>query len=448
MNINLRIHLDQIIKGGLIVVIKKLRSAFYLLMQSPFYLFSIPLLIIIYLLRPWLLIRWHGLNCSRIGHLAMDAELYSCRRDAKINQPSQKYIDFFFLGNKYICNRQLLKMQRRSITILPAFLMVPLFETNRFFNLFIKGVSQHEIDIVGEKLFYKIIMPRFSPHISFNEEEKLKGKAILNEFGIPENAKFVCLIVRDSAYLDRYKNQTLRDFSYHNYRDCDIDSFVLAAEELAARGYYVFRMGVTVNKPLKSSNPRIIDYANSKMRSDFMDIYLGANCTFCISTSLGYDAIPTVFRKPIAYIYIPVGHAQLQAENDLVIAKHHLNKKTKKKLTISEIFSSNVAFGHYSVDYQNNNVELQENTPEEIKDLVTEMDERISGSWKETEEDLLLQKKFWHIFEDNMKKLIILEPENPTHRLLSQLKVTYDVKKEHGAKFSSNFLKNNLDFIQ
>ena len=68
------------------------------------------------------------------------------------------------------------------------------------------------------------------PHISFNNEEKIKGEEILREFGIPESAKFVCLIVRDSAYLDRYKDQTLKDFSYHNYRDYDIDNFLLAAE--------------------------------------------------------------------------------------------------------------------------------------------------------------------------------------------------------------------------
>jgi len=446
MTINLKKHLIQIKNGGLKVVIKKLVTIFYLLIQSPLYLFSIPLLIIIYLIRPWLLIRWWALSSSRIGHMAIDSELYSCRRESKINQPSQKYIDFFFFKNKYICNKQLAKMLRRSLTILPTFLMVPLFNTNRFFNLFIKKCSQHEIDIDSLKTFYSIVYPKSNPHISFIEEEKLKAKKILNEFGIPENAKFVCLIVRDSAYLNRYKNLTLRDFSYHNYRDCDIDNFVLAAEELANRGYYVFRMGVKVHKPLKSSNPRIIDYANSKMRSDFMDIYLGANCTFCLSTSLGYDAIPSIFRKPVAYIFTPMGQIQVQGENDLVIIKHHLNKKNKKELTLSEIFSSNVAFSHYSEEYSNNNVELQENTPEEIKDLAIEMDERISGSWKETEEDLLLQKKFWHIFEDNMKKLIILEPEHPWYKLLSELSVTYDIKKN--TKFSSNFLKNNPDFIQ
>ena len=96
MSINLKKHLIQIKRGGLKVGIKKLETIFYLLIQSPLYLFSIPLLIIIYLIRPWLLIRWHALSSSRIGHMALDTELYSCRRETEINQPSQKYIDFFF----------------------------------------------------------------------------------------------------------------------------------------------------------------------------------------------------------------------------------------------------------------------------------------------------------------------------------------------------------------
>lgn len=35
----------------------------------------------------------------------------------------------------------------------------------------------------------------------------------------------------------------------------------------------------------------------------------------------------------------------------------------------------------------------EENSPEEIKNLVVEMDERLNDTWKETEQDLLLQKK-------------------------------------------------------
>jgi len=445
VSINLQKHINQIKKGGLKTIIKKLQTTFYLLIQSPLYLFLIPLLIIIYLLRPWLLIRWHGLACSRIGHIASNTELYSCRREAKINQPTQKYIDIFFLANKYICNNQLVKMLRRSLTVFPAFLMVPLSNTNRFFNLFIKKCNQHEIDINHciDRDFHNI-MDKLYPHISFNEEEKLKGKKILSEFRIPENAKFVCLIVRDSAYLDRYKNQTLRDFSYHNYRDCDIDNFLLAAEELANRGYYVFRMGVKVLKPLKSSNPKVIDYANSKMRSDFMDMYLSANCTFGISTATGLDMVFSVFRKPIAYAsVVPIGYIQVQSKNDLHIPRHHINKKDKKKLSVSEIFSSNVALSFFSDEYDNNNIELWGNTPEEIKELAIEMDERISGSWKETQEDLQLQKKFWNVYENNMQKLYLQNPEN---QYLEWIDMKHGLKIK--TKFSASFLRNNQDWIK
>ena len=445
MSINLKKHLIQIKKGGIKTFLKKLKTLFYLLIQSPLYLFSIPLLIIIYLLRPWLLIRWYGLSCSRIGHFALDVELYSCRRDAKINQPTQKYIDIFFLGSKYICNNQLLKMLRRNLTILPAFLIKPLFEINQYFSPFIKKNKEHEIDIDrNEDRDVHNIVDKFNPHLSFNKEEKLKGEKILNDFGVPENAKFICLIVRDSAYLDRYNDKALRDFSYHNYRDCNIENFLIAAEELANRGYYVFRMGVKVHKPLKSTNPKIIDYANSKMRSEFMDIYLGANCTFCISTACGFDAIPYIFRKPIAMVFMPFGHLRVDAKKNIYITKHHINKKSKNKLTISEIFDSNVALSFFSEEYQNNNIELEENTPEEIKDLVTEMDERISGDWKETEEDLLLQKKFWDIFENNLQKLSFQNYKNP--KPISFFDLMYLIPKR--AKYSANFLRNNQDWIK
>jgi len=424
-------HFLQIKRGGILVVIKKLKALFYLLIQSPLYLFSIPLVIIIRLIRPWFLIRWDILVGSRIGHFAQCSELYFCKRDAKINTPTQRYVDIFFLPHKYICNKQLEKMLRRSLLILPCFFLLPLSRINRFLDFFILGGNHHEIRINhNEDRDIHNIVSKYEPHISFTEAEKLKGKKSLNEFGIPENAKFVCLIVRDSAYLDRYKNETLKDYSYHNYRDGDIDKYVLAAEELTKRGYYVFRMGVKVHKPLKSSNIKIIDYANSKMRSDFMDIYLGANCTFCISTSVGFDAVPYVFRKPIAYVFLPFAHMKPDGKKDLLLTKHHFNKK---KLTVSEIFSSNVAFSFKSEEYQKNNIRLQDNTPEEIKDLVIEMDERLSGNWNETQEDLQLQKKFWSIFENNIQKLNLQNS-------------MYGIKKR--SKFSANFLRNNQDWIK
>ena len=151
---NLKKHIEQIKKGGIIVIIKKLRSFIYLLLQIPFYLISIPLVLIIRLIKPWYLIRWKELHASRIGHFALVTEFYCCERDAGINKPSQKYLDLFYI-KKLVCNKQLEKMWRRSsLIILPSWLLIPLSNVNNFINIFIPGGDYHKVGSPAENISY------------------------------------------------------------------------------------------------------------------------------------------------------------------------------------------------------------------------------------------------------------------------------------------------------
>ena len=126
--------------------------------------------------------------------------------------------------------------------------------------------------------------------------------------------------LRDSAYLD---NHQVKDWSYHNYRDSDIQNFVLAAEDLADRGYFVIRMGAKVYESIKSDHPRVIDYATNGMRNDFMDIYLGAKCEFCITSGLGFDAVPVIFRTHIVSVgELPLGWLRTFLTKMISISKH------------------------------------------------------------------------------------------------------------------------------
>ena len=424
-------HFLQVKKGGIKVFLKKLLSLLFIFFQLPIYLISIPIFIIIILIRPWYLIRWNNLYSSRIGHFAGNTELYCCERDANINFPKQRYKDFFYLS-KIICNQTLVDMWRRNIVILPSWLLKPIHMISNFFHYLFGVKNVHEINNpTNIDRDVHNLLEKFSSHICFTEEEENNGKNFLEKLGLPPNAKFVCLIVRDSGYLKRHeKTQNDERWSYHNYRDGDIEKYVVAAEELASRGYYVFRMGINVLKPLKSANPKVIDYANIGIRSDFIDVYLGAKCSFCISTSCGFDAIPVIFRRPIAFIAAPIGYFFTSNKNFLLLTKHHINKLTKKELSVSEIFSSNAGMALSTEEFKKNNIELQENTPEEIRDLVIEMDERINGRWKETEQDILLQHGFWSNFKKCMNNL--------------------DFQKNHGkikAKFSAKYLSNNKNWI-
>ena len=67
-------------------------------------------------------------------------------------------------------------------------------------------------------------------------------------------------------------------------------------------------------------------------------------------------------------------------------------------MTVEEILESGAGRYLRTQKYENHGIEVLENTPEEIREVVVEMDERLKGTWETTEEDEVLQKRFWSIF--------------------------------------------------
>lgn len=359
---------------------------------------SVPLFIMMRLLRPWLLIRLHPITSSRLGHFAANTELYLCERDAGLNVPNQNHMDLSFYADIFVSNKQLGRMWRRCLHIWPAWLLEPLSLLNKV----LPGGAIHEVgnNTCGDRDVNNLL-EKTSPHLRFTREEVASGKAGLEKLGVPAGAKFICLIGRDSAYLETMVNPG-GNFSYHNFRDVDIDNFVLAANVLADLGYYVIRMGRIVKARIGSANPKVIDYAMSDSQSDFMDIYLGANCFFCISVGTGFDSIPTIFRRPVCYVnMVPVGYLNTFLKNSVAICKKHLLATERRYLTLQEIFKRELGFSLDSMEYSIQDVEVKENTPEEIKNLVLEMLARLNSEWNPMSGDDDLQRRFWQIFNAN-----------------------------------------------
>jgi len=383
---------------------------------------AVPIVVVIRLIRPWLLVRWDNMPSPRIGHFAANPELYLCERDAGINVPRQRHKDVFFMEQP-ICNQQLAKMWKRVLRVWPHWIMSVI----RRVNLLIPGGRIHQIcdDSHSDRDVHNLL-DRFSPHLEFTAEEEARGAAELMMMGIPKGAPFVCLIVRDAAYLDDHQP---KDWSYHNYRDTDIQNYVLAAEEIADRGYFVLRMGAKVRDSINSSHLRVIDYAVNGMRSDFMDIYLGSKCAFCISTSTGLDAVPLIFRRPIVFVnMVPLGYLWTFGSKIIGITRHHFAVQKNRELTLKEIFTHGVGFSLRTSDYQLKGIQLIENTPEEILEVVVEMAERLQGTWQPELNDDKLQSQFWEIFTADAYSL-------PLHGEI------------HG-RFGSHFLRANGDFLE
>ncbi len=364
--------------------------------KLPLFIFAIPAVVVIRLIKPWFLVRWGTLISARIGHFATNTELYLCERDAGINMPMQRHMDIFLMGGA-ISNRQLAKMWKRILRVWPAWILSPIYRINGL----IPGGAVHEVgDNTQGALDVHNLLDRFPPHLKFTSEEEARGETGLRAMGVPTGAPFICLVVRDSAYLAAHAPAA--DWSYHNYRDSDIQNYVQAAEELADRGYFVIRMGAVVKAPLSSCHPRVIDYATNGMRSDFMDIYLGAKCLFCISTGMGFDAIPIIFRKPIVSVNcVPVGDFTGFSQGTISIFKKHWLASEQRWLSLKEILTHGVGWCLHASGYESKGIRLIENTPEEICDVAIEMAERLSGTWQAHEDDEALQRKLCETFPVN-----------------------------------------------
>jgi len=169
------------------------------------------------------------------------------------------------------------------------------------------------------------------------------------------------------------------------------------------------------------------------MRSDFMDIYLGKNCDFFISGCDGFFAVPLIFRRPIVSVnMVSLGYLYTPRSQHLAITKHHYSVAEKREMAMSEIFNHDVGFSLRTSDYASKGVELIENTPEEIRDVVIEMIERLNGTWQPKEDDEALQRRFWEIF--------------PTDAVEA-----YQGRPLHGeirTRFGAAFLRNNREWLQ
>ena len=406
--------------------VRKLKRLLNILIKLPLFVIVVPIVIAMRLLRPLLLVRYGILASHRIGHFAGNTELYLCERDAGINVPDRPYIDIFFL-EKLVCNQQLLQMWKRHIYIFP---LKNIFWSIQHANRLIPGGAIHEVgENTQQDRDVHNLLDQFPAHLKWTIEEENRGRMLLSAMGIPRGSKFVCLIVRDSAYLDAHQPN---DWSYHNYRDSNIQNYSLAAESLVKLGYYVIRMGVRVHGLMGSNHPKVIDYATNGMRSDFMDIYLGANCAFCISTSTGFDAVPVIFRRPIVYVnMVPIGYLATFRHQSLGIVKHHHRREGGQELTMREIFHEGIAFSLRTDSYEQNSIELIENTPEEIRDIVVEMVSMLDVNWQAPSEGEELQSRF-----NEMYKSLIME-----------MKRDYQIHGDIRIRFGTNFLSLNRNFL-
>ena len=321
-------------------------------------------------------LRFGAIWSGRMGHMAGNMECYLCERAAGISRGWD-----FWYHNAQPCSRQLARMLARAVRIDRTGFVRVCALVNQLFT----DWERHSIDTVQVDRDPLNLYEKYPPYLRFTPREHERGHAGLRKLGIPHGAQWVYLIVRDEV-----KHPHL---PYHSYRNADIATYEPAALALAERGYYVVRVGAKVAKKMGIIHPRIIDFASLQPYDDFMAIYLGAHCEFCITSGTGPDAIPVIFRRPVCYTnYVPIEYLQTYHRRSLAIWKHH--EKDGKRMTPAEIYASGA--GHFLTagEFADAGITLVDNTPEEITAVALEMADRplyLSGNQK-------AQSAFWQAF--------------------------------------------------
>jgi putative glycosyltransferase (TIGR04372 family) len=331
----------------------------------------IPVILTIRMISPILLIRFGQTNSSRIGHFAIETEIAQCqKRDKTRNHKLPIIIDLYYV-NGNISNEYLFDQWRKVINYYPSWLIHPLNRLNqkipaaRKYNVFADAGAQN-----------LEILDSFKPIIKLEDTDIFKAQKILERIGIYKNDKVVCLCVRDDAYLQAtYPSENWKE---HSHRDSDIKNYVLAAETLAGLGYKVVRMGKVVKGNLISNSASVIDYANSAVRSDFLDVYLFSKAKFIISNATGMDYLGAIFRVPIGLVNTVTSESIKPGKIlKLYQPKTAFDSSDGSVLGLADLVKRGFNFSYHASDYSQMNVRFQENTEEEIKNFALEFKELV-----------------------------------------------------------------------
>jgi putative glycosyltransferase (TIGR04372 family) len=390
---NVILLLCSVVLGFLVVVLQRLLSNFFI-------------------------IRISKLNSQRIGHFILEVEWYLVSQNLpKTNdvQRHSKSLDLFFLSGK-ISNEYFSSRVKSILHVYPKLILIGAYAINRF----LPGGDKYLVPLPDRPTDLRLFDNKGSC-IVLSEKEKTKGEEILSQIGVRRSDSIVCFYIRDEAYGKKYFKSI--DQSYSNYRNSSLVNYTEAMNYFIEKGYTVFRMGKTIKSPLDHPNPKIIDYPNSVVRSDFMDFYIASRMALAISTDSGMMLFPIWARKPFGLVNVPASHGIIESQYLLLFQfKMFFYSKLNRVLNLNELINTTLLDSDSSFEFQRKGLIHIENSKKEI---------------------LGFAKELLNIFEDNN-----------TYRELNSKRISLLVSSHSGIshswileKISSNWLDTNKKLL-
>jgi putative glycosyltransferase (TIGR04372 family) len=255
-------------------------------------------LIVLRILRPVVKVELCIVAFHRFGHLALEPEIYLGELEIRAAQHDRRQfpitVQWWSLGPKnQRANRYLATKWKQVIRVLPSWWIDALHSVG--IKISVLRLAEPHMSIRGSLNS----LDRTDAQLKLTDTEIAEGMSQLRAIGVNSDKPYACLVVRDGGYYASLGEKESDGYSFLNF---DISTFEQAALSLVQRGYQVVRMGAGSAATFGAGHPSVIDYANSNLRSEFLDIYIAATCSFAVSTQTGPDAVCLAFRRPVCYI--------------------------------------------------------------------------------------------------------------------------------------------------
>lgn len=257
-----------------------------------------------------------------------------------------------------------------------------------------------------------------SPVVGFAQSEIDFGEKFLQSIGVKSDQKIVCYATRTANYYSGLQKSGVK-LKPQTIRNPDESVYLAVAKTLSDRGYFVIRMGKDLaTKVPKEFEDKIYDYA-SEARSEFLDAYLLRRCDFLLNGGTGIFLFRAILNLPSVQTDL---YRILKNKffGDIGLFQKVWLVKENRLATVGEM----VAMGDSFSDERHQErlgVKLVKNTAEEILAACDEMEARLNGTWVTTEEDEILQRKYWDLICDS---------------------------GHHGGRIGAQFLRDNQDLLR
>jgi putative glycosyltransferase (TIGR04372 family) len=331
--------------------------------KAPLFAFSFFVLLVMKLIQPIIKFQLCVVGFHRYGHLALEPEIFLAEQEIMktTNTSRRRVISIWSLGpvakqsNSFLASKW-----KEALLVLPSWFVGSLQRVGLLIP-FLK-LEEPKLSITGSLNG----LDKTDSHVSLSAEEMEEGRKRLIEIGINPDEPYACLIVRDGGH---YKSKGDIESAGYELLNFDINDFSGVAEVLIESGFQVVRMGSGSERPFTCKPDGVVDYALSKNRSEFLDVYLAATCEFAVSTQTGPDAVCMLFRRPVLYVDV-TRYCQFFFGSKLATWSPVRLQKNGCILNLSEVVNSEIAWFKDPNLFSKNGIYQQKSSKSELKDLV------------------------------------------------------------------------------